>query len=273
MVKVESLQYDVIFKKAFRNVDLFTGLVKDFAGVQLEIEEVENDKVFFPSVGNVEIKFDLFAEDKKNRLIVEAQHASRSDNFDRFLYYHCTAMVETIPSSKNYHFPITVITLVFFTHRKSPSPDNNILVQDFEMKNFKDGQVVNHVYGRYHRIIFVFTNDPLSDLDIPESCREWIEAIDDSLDEKVDEEDYDNPLIKRLFQVISKEQTTPAERARMKEEYNQQLAEMEAFKKGQKQAQTEKLREVAGNLKALGTVSDEQIARVTGLTLKEVRSL
>ncbi len=73
--------------------------------------------------------------------------------------------------------------------------------------------------------------------------------------------------------MISKDQTTPAERARMKEEYNQQLAEMEAFKKGQKQAQTEKLREVAGNLKALGTVSDEQIARVTGLTLKEVRSL
>jgi len=65
-------------------------LVKDFTGVQLEIEAVENDKVFFPAVGDVEIKFDLFAEDKKNRVIVEAQHASRSDNFDRFLYYHCS---------------------------------------------------------------------------------------------------------------------------------------------------------------------------------------
>jgi hypothetical protein len=211
----------------------------------------------------------LFAEDKKNRLIVEAQHASRSDNFDRFLYYHCTAMVETIPSSKNYRFPKAVITLVFFTDKKTPSPDNNILVQDFEMKNFKDGQVVKEVYGHQHRILFVFTNDPLSDLDIPETCREWIEAINDSLDEKADEEDYDNPLIKRLFQVISKDLTTPAERARMKEEYNQKLTEMEAFEKGKK----EKARETARNLKSLGSLTDEQIANAIGLTLEQVKTL
>jgi hypothetical protein len=233
MIKVESLQYNTIFKKAFRDVELFTGLVKDFTGIQLQIDKVENDKIFFPAVGEVEIRFDLFAEDKKNRVIVEAQHANRSDNFERFLYYHCVAMVETIPNSKNYRFPITVITLVFFTNRYSPSPGNNVLIHDFEIRNWKNKKVVKDVYGHQHQLFFVFTSNPLGDFDIPETCREWIQAIDDSLDEQADEEDYDNPLIQRLFKTISKDSTTPAERARMKEEYNQYLDSKQAFEMGQ----------------------------------------
>lgn len=65
MTQVAPLHYDVIFKKAFSHPHLFTGLVKDFLNIELEIDEVENDKVFIPPVGSVETKFDLFAEDKK----------------------------------------------------------------------------------------------------------------------------------------------------------------------------------------------------------------
>jgi len=84
--------------------------------------------VFIPPVGSVATKFDLFAKDKKNRIIVEMQHAHYSDTYDRFSYYQCAAMVETIASSKDYSYPVTVITLVFFTGRKSPSNETNILI-------------------------------------------------------------------------------------------------------------------------------------------------
>jgi hypothetical protein len=83
-------------------------------------------------VGNVATKFDLFAEDKKNRVIVEVQHAHYSDTYERFVYYQCSTMVETLVCSDNYSFPVTVITLVFFTKKKTPSPNSGIIMHDFD---------------------------------------------------------------------------------------------------------------------------------------------
>lgn len=149
MKQVAPLRYDVIFKKAFGQPEMFTALVKDLLGIELEIDEVE--KVFTPSVGKVATRFDLFAEDKKNRIIVEVQHAHYSDTYERFYYYQCSAVVETIASSKNYSFPVTVITLVFFTGKKSPSVDDNILVHNSEPTGLKTG-----IFSRFS-LIFQIT--------------------------------------------------------------------------------------------------------------------
>jgi len=40
MKYVASLRYGVIFKKAFCDVEIFTQFVKDFTGIQLEIDQV-----------------------------------------------------------------------------------------------------------------------------------------------------------------------------------------------------------------------------------------
>ncbi len=276
MKQVAPLRYDVIFKKAFSHPAIFTAISKDFLGIQLEIDKVENDKAFIPSIGSVATKFDLFAEDKKNRVIVEVQHAHYSDSYERFLYYQCSAMVETIASSNSYHFPMTVITIVFFTGKNSPSPDSGIVVQKFEAEDFVTGRLLDNVYPHQHRLLFVFTNDS-THAKTPEPCREWMQAIDDSLDEKVDEKEYTNPSIQELFKVIEKEKITPEERARMKDEYNQENAEKRSFKKGKnegkKEGKKEGIKETARNLKALGTLTMEQIASATGLTLKVVKAL
>lgn len=276
MKQVAPLRYDVIFKKAFSYPNLFTALAKDFLGIQLEIDEVEHDKVFVPSVGSVATKFDLFAEDKKNRVIVEVQHAHYSDTYERFIYYQCSAMVDTIISSSNYHFPVTVITLIFFTNKKTPSPDSGIIVHDFEPRDFVTGKLLDKVYQRKHKLIFVFTKDS-THADIPKPCREWMQAINDSLDGKVDEAEYTNPSIHALFQVIEKDKITPEERARMKEEYNREEAQIQAFKEGEekgwKGGKDEGRKETACNLKALGTLTEEQIANATGLTLEIVKTL
>jgi len=92
MKQVAPLRYDVIFKKAFGEPEIFTALVNDFLDIKLEIDKVETDKVFIPPVGSVATKFDLFAEDKKNRVIVEVQHVHYPDSYDRFVYYQCSAM-------------------------------------------------------------------------------------------------------------------------------------------------------------------------------------
>ncbi len=276
MKQVAPLRYDVIFKKAFSHPAIFTAISKDFLGIELEIDKVEHDKAFVPPVGSVATKFDLFAEDKKNRVIVEVQHVHYSDSYERFLYYQCSAMVESIVSSSNYNFPMTVMTIVFFTGKKTPKSDSGIVVQDFEAKDFVTDKLLDNVFQRKHRLIFVFTHD-FAHADTPEPCREWMQAIDDSLDEKVDENEYTNPEIQALFKVIEKEKITPEERARMKDEYNQEDVKKQSFKEGEekglKEGKEKGMKEAARNMKALGTLTMEQIANVTGLTLEEVKAL
>ncbi len=46
MKKVAPLRYDVIFKKAFGNLEMFTALVSDFLDIKLEIDKVESDRVW-----------------------------------------------------------------------------------------------------------------------------------------------------------------------------------------------------------------------------------
>ncbi|MDQ7090580.1 MAG: hypothetical protein Q9M50_08040 [Methylococcales bacterium] len=65
MKKVASLRYGVIFKKAFCDVDVFKGFVRDILGINLEIDQVETEKSFKPSLGRVEVKYNLYADDKK----------------------------------------------------------------------------------------------------------------------------------------------------------------------------------------------------------------
>jgi len=271
MIQVASLRYDVIFKKAFSHPNLFTALVKDFIGIDLEIDEVENDKAFVPPVGNVATKFDLFAEDKKNRVIVEVQHAHYDDTFERFVYYQCSSMVETIVSSDNYRFPVTVITIVFFTQKKTPSPDSGIIVHDFEPRDFITGKLLNTVYKSKHKLIFVFTNKA-AHIKTPEPYREWMQAIHDSLSGEVDEDKYTNSSIQELFQVIEKDKITPEERARMKDEYNEEKAKKDAREEGRQEGE-EKMKEAARHFKALDILTDEQIANATGLNLEMVKTL
>jgi hypothetical protein len=111
MKQVASLRYGVIFKKAFSNPDIFKAFVKDFLGIELVIDKVEMEKSFTIPIGNVDTRFDLFAEDKQNRVIVDIQHVRYGDNSDRFLHYHCAALLEQVASSKDYRPSLKVFTI------------------------------------------------------------------------------------------------------------------------------------------------------------------
>ncbi|MEN8218608.1 MAG: PD-(D/E)XK nuclease family transposase [Pseudomonadota bacterium] len=268
-------------KQAFSEPKLFKALVKDFLQIDgFEISEVENDKAFYPVVGNVNFKFDLFAEDSKNRIIVEMQHAHYSDTYERFLYYQCCAMIESVASSQNYSFPITVNTLVFFTHKPTPSPNSGILEVDFQARDTYDGKVIEKVFGkRKHRLLFVYVKD-YNGAYSSEECAEWMEAFHDTLDSQVSPDSYENPYIGEMFELIKEDKITPDERAQMKKENNQEEAQKDArqegFKEGEKKGLKEgerKIAETTRNLLAMGSLSVEQIARATGLPLERVKAL
>lgn len=262
MKQVASLRYEVIFKKAFSQLDVFREFVKDCTGVELDIERVETEKRFDPPIGRVDSRFDLFAEDKTNRVIVDIQHVRFGDHYDRFLHYHCAALLEQIGDAKAYRPPLTVLTLVILTSGDRHKVD--IATIDFDPRD-RHGQPLEEIF---HRIIYLCP--PYVNEDTPEPYREWLLAIQDSLDGEVDETRYQKTIIHKIFQTIERDGLTPQDRARMKDEYSYEEIGRDQFEKGMEQGTAA----VIQALRLLNTSMDpHQIARVTGLAAEKVAAL
>ena len=235
MKQVASLRYGVIFKKAFCHPEIFTAFVGDFLGIEIEIDKVETEKSFDTPIGKVIPRFDLFAQDTKNRVIVDIQHARFQDHYDRFLHYHCVALLEQIASSKSYRPDLKVFTLVVLTSGDHHKKDISII--DFDPKDL-NGNPIGEIP---HKIIYIcpkYVND-----NTPEPFREWMEAILDSLDEQVDESHYHNPEIRKIFDYIEKDQISAEERTKMIDEYDEEELKRETFNKGKAAGIQEGLKE------------------------------
>ncbi len=211
MKKVASLRYGVVFKKAFCDVEVFTAFVKDFLNIDLVIDKVETEKSFNPLIGDVDSHFDLYAEDKQNHVIVDIQHCHYDDYYDRFLYYHCAALLEQITNSHSYKPDLKVFTIVVLT--KNNPHKSAISTIDFDPIDFVEQQGLKEIP---HKIVYLSPKH-VSDK-IPAPYFEWLSAIKDSLDEEVDETIYQHPAILKVFSLIERDNLTSKDRARIKEE-------------------------------------------------------
>ncbi len=272
MIQVASLRYGVIFKKAFSQPHIFKAFVKDFLDIELEIDKVETEKSFAPIIGKVDSHFDLFAEDKKHRTIVDIQHARYPDHYDRFLHYHCAALLKQVSSSKDYSPKLNVFTIVVLTSGDKNGVD--IAAIDFDPKDL-NGNPLKEIS---HKILYLcpkYVNDKT-----PEPYRQWLRAIDDSLDEEVDENDYEQAEIKDIFHTIQKDLTTPQEYARMKDEYSEGLLRQNEYEKGVEKGKLEgKLEGIIENSKKNAKkmlaegIELSLVAKITGLSLEELKDL
>jgi len=272
MVKVASLKYGVIFKKAFSKPKIFTAFVKDMLGIDIEIDKVETEKSFSPVIGKVDTKFDLFAEDKKNRIIVDIQHKRYSDHYDRFLHYHSIALIEQIRNSSNYSTPMKVYTIVVLTSGDKHKKD--ITITDFRPMDL-DG---NYISETPHKILYIcpkYLNDKT-----PKVYREWLMAIEDSMDKEMNRDDYGKEVIQDIITIIETDSVTPQERAKMIKEFSDEeyLVDMkeksreegreEGMEKGEKKA---KIEIAKTSLKR--NIDIATIALITGLSVEEVKKI
>ncbi len=266
MKAVASLRYGVIFKKAFCDVEVFTAFVKDVLGIDLCIDKVETEKSFTPPIGNVDSRFDLYAEDTVNRIIVDIQHRFYEDHYDRFLHYHCAALLEQATNAKNYRPALKVFTIVVLTSNNAHKSAISTIYFD----------PVDHLTGKPlgeipHKVLYLSPKHVTEQ--IPAPYYEWLSAIKDSLDEQVDEATYHHPAVLKALNLISRDNLTPQDRARMKEEY---ALETTVYKKGLREGEEkgrmqEKLA-IAKALKAQG-MSLEAIAEITGLDMQSLENL
>jgi predicted transposase/invertase (TIGR01784 family) len=260
MKQVVSLQYDVIFKKAFSKPEIFTAFVKAILGIELEITEVETEKTFDQEIGRVKSRFDLFAEDVKNRVIVDIQHAQHKDFYARFLHYHCMAIVEQVKNSKDYRPQTKVFTIVVLTSESKEEKD--VLTIDFDPKDLQ-GKGIGKIP---HKVIYLcpaFVSE-----NTPKEYREWLDAINDTLDGEVDDAHYENKTIKKIFDLIEEDSITPEERYEMFEETHRQ----EEIEEGEQKGVQKGLQKVAKGMLA-ERLPLELIVKLTGLSLSEIEKL
>ena len=273
MKQVASLQYDVIFKKAFRDPEIFSAFARDFLNIPLDIVEVETEKSYEPPIGKVKVKFDLYAEDHKNRVIVDIQHERYPDHYHRFLHYQCAAILEQVAHSQDYHPSLQVFTLVVLTSGDKYQTDLSVI--DFDPHTL-DGKPLGEIP---HKVLYICPKYVSEQT--PEPYREWMLAINDSLDEEVEESRYSRPEILKVFDYIEKDHITPEERARMFDEHSQDALKQEEYEKGVqagearglKKGEQQKAEETARSLLSISDLTDEQIARATGLSVECVQQL
>jgi predicted transposase/invertase (TIGR01784 family) len=293
MKQVASLQYGVIFKKAFCDVEVFTGFVRDILGIEINIDKVETEKEFKPAIGKVAVKFDLYAQDDEGRVIVEIQHQySSDDHYDRFLHYHCVALLEQVKKAKNYKPPLSVYTIVVLTSTDTKYRED-VLTIDFDLKT-KKGKALKEIP---HKVVFLCPRHV--DENTPTAYREWLNVIFDSLDESIDESLYHKPEVQKLVEYIEQDSVSPEEKAQMIEEYNWEQFKMKqeklfndklqkstakatakALAKGKAEGKLEgklegeklKTLEIAKGMLAKG-LDLQTISELTGLTHAEIESL
>ena len=268
MKKVASLRYGVIFKKAFSVPEIFTAFVQDFVGAKIEIDQVETEKSFDPPIGSVDVKFDLFAQDLKNRIVVDIQHERYSDHYDRFLHYQCVALLEQIANAENYRPNLSVYTIVVLTSGDKHKTD--VAIIDFDPHDLK-GKPLGEIS---HKIIYLSPKYVTEET--PEPLSEWLLAIEDSLDEEVDESHYTRPEIHQVFEIIKKDLVTPQERAKMIEESHQEELKQDSFEQGIEQGieqgVVKERQEIARAMQASGFDS-ASIADIMSSTVAEVEAL
>ncbi len=262
MKHVAPLRYDAIFKKAFGQPEVFTAFANDFLGIHLEINEVTQEKAFDIPIGPVKPRFDLYAEDLKNRVIVDIQQQRYPDHYDQFLYYHCIALLEQAARSKTYRPDLTVYTLVVLTSGDWHKTDMAFI--DFDPKNRK-GTPLGEIF---HKVIYIcpcYANE-----ETPPALREWMEAIVDTFDEEVDETKY-RPEIQHVFDLIETSHVTPEENARMKEQEGQSQ-KVKNLEDQISKSKDEKAKEIARNMLSDGE-DKAKIIKFTGLTIDQINKL
>ncbi|MCP4699260.1 MAG: hypothetical protein GY862_20790, partial [Gammaproteobacteria bacterium] len=175
MIDVIPLKYGTIFKRAFSEPDVFCQFVEDILGIRINIDKVHTEYEYPEPVGFVRSKYDLFAEDAEQRIVVDIQQVKEDDFFDRFLYYHLISLAEQAGSFREYNFDRTVYTIVILTS----TPDDGSV--DFSCAVSDMSPVDEHgktVSAYPHRLVFLCPR--LVNEKTPPMTRKWLVFIKDS---------------------------------------------------------------------------------------------
>ena len=263
MIQVVPLRYNTAFKKAFSQPEIFCQFAEDVLGIKFHTDEVHRGYKFLEPIEQVDIEYDLFAEDSESRIVVEIQHVKERHFYDRFLYYHLINLVEQVKNSKAYQFDRTVYTIVVLTspYRESEI-DFSVAIADFNPINEFNRKV--DVYP--HQLVFVVPR--MVNEQTPAGIKTWLELLLDSLDGEMDESRYDSPIFERVIDAVKRDNISPTERRILKDEESWEDTLIDENNRGRQEE-----KETIARALISESISTEVISRTTGLTEADVEKL
>lgn len=259
------LDNEVFFKKAFTDLIVFKAFVKDIVGIEVNPVKIETEKAFQPKLGNINFKYDIFAEDVEKRIVIEIQKVEYDHNFDRFLHYHLQAITEQQRTADDYSVERTVYTIVVMTApykinaKTKELYKDEVLISKLNPKNLKgiERSIFNHE--------LIYLNPNYKDEDTPQNYRDWLDLIYESIHHPESPTvNIANKGIKRATEIVSYENISP-------EEWEQ--SKIEASKRKVITLEREEERnDIAKNLITLGC-NDDLIAKATLLNIEQIQEL
>ena len=213
------LDNETIFKKAFTDKEVFQQFVKDLFGVDIIVDKIETEKKFEPSVANIDFKLDIYAETTDHRFVIEIQKIDYDYNFNRFLNYFVSLLIEQQKKATKYAIPQTVLGVVVLTrpykiNQLTGEPiQESVLSIDFDPRNPKDKRI--KIWN--HQLLFLNPNTKYKSKDTPKHYRDWLDLFSASIDRDVNIRlNVKNIGIAKTMQIIEYEKLDPQTLAEMK---------------------------------------------------------
>ncbi len=263
------LDNEVFFKKAFTDRLVLKTFVKDIIGIEVEPEIIETEKAFMPKLGNINFKYDIFAEDSKKRVIIEIQKVEYDHNFDRFLHYHLQAITEQQRNSERYTVDRTVYTIVVMTapykinEKTKEIYKDEVLISSLNPKNLSGAErkIFNHE--------LVYLNPNYKGNDTPQNYRDWLDLFYESIHSPENPQiNILNEGIKRAVDIISYENISPEEWEQSKIEAGKRVV----IKLEREEAIEERNIEIA-KTGILNGLNNDLISKLTGLSDEFIETL
>lgn len=255
MIEVIPLKFGPIFKRIFSRPEVFCRFTSAVLGIPVKVEQVHTEYEYPKAIGYVRNRYDLFAEDVDQRIIVEIQHIKEEDFFDRFLYYHLISLVEQVKGFQAYCFDRTVYTIVVLTSIPEDKSINFSYAHgDFNLIDERGKTVA--VYP--HRMVFLAPR--LVNEHTPPEIKQWLEFIEDSLDGKMNDTNYSEAMFQTMIQEMRRSAISPEELSAIKDEAAWDLAKARFVAEGKSEERRDLVRTM---LERGATVA--QIAQLTGM--------
>ncbi|MEM6964797.1 MAG: PD-(D/E)XK nuclease family transposase [Bacteroidota bacterium] len=215
---IANLDNEVHFKNVFTDTEVFSAFAKDVLGIELEIDKVETEKVLPSKVSAIKFRMDLFAEDTKNRTVVEIQKVDYDYTYDRFAHYFLANLIDMQRSSKDYSFEKDVYVIVVVTAAYRISELNGKPIKDDVLvTNINPMNLAGHERKMTnHRMIILNTTNVKDST--PKATKDWMDLIIESMENPDNPQvNMENPNIVKAVKLASIDRLTPEQLAEEKE--------------------------------------------------------
>ena len=238
------LDNETIFKKVFTDIEIFQQFVKDMFNVDIKVGKIETEKKFTPPIAKIDIKLDIYAESEDHRFLIEIQKIDYDYNFNRFLNYFITLLIEQQKRGEKYEVPQTVLGVVVLTRPFKINQLNgepikeSVMSIDFDPRNFQDERI--KLWN--HKLIFLNSTSSYNNPQTPQNYQDWLNLFRATIEKRINITiNTENKAIEKALKLIDIDNLDPQTINDMKISESKKamiaLVEREGFKDAEKKYQ------------------------------------